>query len=55
MTLRHGKFQFGLSEREVAVLLDALDGAVADPPAGSVFEAPDFAELAAAFAQRTAY
>ena len=30
MTLSHGKFKFGMSEREVAILLDALDAATVE-------------------------
>ena len=54
MTLSHGKFKFGMSEREVAILLDALDAATVELPEGSEFDS-DFAELAAGLAERTAY
>jgi hypothetical protein len=55
MVLMHGPFQFGLSEREVALLLDALDAASVSPPEGSEFRASEFAELSAELAERTAY
>ena len=55
MTLSHGKFKFGMSEREVAILLDALDAATVELPEDSEFDSTDFAELAAGLAERTAY
>lgn len=55
MTLSHGKFKFGMSEREVAIVLDALDAATVELPEGSKFDSTDFAELAADLAERTAY
>lgn len=55
MTLSHGKFKFGMSEREVAILLDALNAATVELPEGSDFNSSDFAELAAGLAERTAY
>lgn len=55
MTLSHGKFKFGMSEREVAILLDALDAATVELPESSEFDSTDFAELAAGLAERTAY
>ena len=55
MPLSHGKFKFGMSEREVAILLDALDAATVELPEDSEFDSTDFAELAAGLAERTAY
>ena len=55
MTLSHGKFKFGMSEREVAILQDAVDAATVEVPDGSVFDSADFAELAAGLAERMAY
>ncbi len=55
MVLMHGPFQFGMSEREVAILLDALDAATVELPDGSEFGVEDFAELSAGLAERTAY
>ena len=54
MTLRHGQFQFGLTEREMAITLEALEHCVESLPEGS-FSRDDFAELAAALAERAAY
>ena len=41
-----GKFTFVLTEREVSAMLDALDAAVEQPPAGSTFGRDYFADLA---------
>ena len=55
MLLKHGQFQFGLSEREMAIVLEALEEAVERVPEGSAFDRDDFAEVAAEVAHRAAY
>ena len=42
---RGGRFTFVLTERDVSLLLDALDAAVINPPSGSTFSRENFAQM----------
>lgn len=55
MILGHGQFTLGLSERQMSIVLDALDNAVQSVPSDTVFDAVDFAETRHLFNSRFAY